>query len=183
MHLSAGGDCAEEHPHDRSHWLRQDRDCPPPCQAVWGPLRQGVPRCLLNLSSSPLSFSLSLSLSLSASGQGQELPCLKATGAEQLPCRICVQSHLLALACQVLRCEAAQVEATKFTEVGFHGRDVDQIIRDLVDNAVTMVRQRQRHTRKAEIDAAVEKRILDALAGDAAQQRTRVCHCVHLYQI
>ncbi len=34
-----------------------------------------------------------------------------------------------------------QVEATKFTEVGFHGRDVDQIIRDLVDNAIIMMRQ------------------------------------------
>ena len=66
------------------------------------------------------------------------------------------------------------MEATKFTEVGFHGRDVDQIIRDLMDNAVTMVRQRQRHTRKAEIEAAVEKRILDALYGAAAEARTRV---------
>ena len=37
-----------------------------------------------------------------------------------------------------------QVEATKFTEVGFHGRDVDQIIRDLVDNAVTLMKQKQR---------------------------------------
>ena len=66
------------------------------------------------------------------------------------------------------------MEATKFTEVGFHGRDVDQIIRDLMDNAVTMVRQRQRHTRKAEIEAAVERRILDALYGASAEARTRV---------
>ena len=36
------------------------------------------------------------------------------------------------------------MEATKFTEVGFHGRDVDQIIRDLVDNAVTLMKQKQR---------------------------------------
>lgn len=35
-----------------------------------------------------------------------------------------------------------QVEATKFTEVGFHGRDVDQIIRDLVDNAILLQRQK-----------------------------------------
>lgn len=35
-----------------------------------------------------------------------------------------------------------QVEATKFTEVGFHGRDVDQIIRDLVDNSLLMTRQK-----------------------------------------
>ena len=39
---------------------------------------------------------------------------------------------------------SVQVEATKFTEVGFHGRDVDQIIRDLVDNAVTLMKQKQR---------------------------------------
>lgn len=38
-------------------------------------------------------------------------------------------------------CPPCQVEATKFTEVGFHGRDVDQIIRDLVDNAIIMMRQ------------------------------------------
>ena len=37
-----------------------------------------------------------------------------------------------------------QVEATKFTEVGFHGRDVDQIIRDLVDNAIVLVRAKLR---------------------------------------
>lgn len=56
-------------------------------------------------------------------------------------------STLAALACNGLAayCPAtyapAQVEATKFTEVGFHGRDVDQIIRDLVDNAIIMMRQ------------------------------------------
>lgn len=37
-----------------------------------------------------------------------------------------------------------KVEATKYTEVGFHGRDVDQIIRDLLDNAMVMVKQRMR---------------------------------------
>jgi hypothetical protein len=37
-----------------------------------------------------------------------------------------------------------QVEATKFTEVGFHGRDVDQIIRDLVDSAITLQRAKMR---------------------------------------
>ena len=70
----------------------------------------------------------------------------------------------------------AQVEATKFTEVGFHGRDVDQIIRDLVDNAITMVRQRQRHTKRAEIQAAVDRRILDALCGENMSEQTRVSY-------
>lgn len=60
---------------------------------------------------------------------------------------IFLASTLAALACNGLAayCPAtyapAQVEATKFTEVGFHGRDVDQIIRDLVDNAIIMMRQ------------------------------------------
>ena len=62
-----------------------------------------------------------------------------------------------------------QVEATKFTEVGFHGRDVDQIIRDLVDNAIVMIRQKQRRRLRREVDAAVEKRLLDALCGDSAE--------------
>ncbi|EFN57346.1 hypothetical protein CHLNCDRAFT_56057 [Chlorella variabilis] len=61
-----------------------------------------------------------------------------------------------------------KVEATKFTEVGFHGRDVDQIIRDLVDNAIIMMRQRLRREMKAKIDEAVEERILTALLGDVA---------------
>ena len=67
-----------------------------------------------------------------------------------------------------------QVEATKFTEVGFHGRDVDQIIRDLVDNAITMVRQRQRHAKRSDIQAAVDRRIIDALCGESTTPGTRV---------
>lgn len=66
-----------------------------------------------------------------------------------------------------------KVEATKFTEVGFHGRDVDQIIRDLVDNAIVMMRQRMRRDHKAAIDAAVEERIITALVGDHAGEDTK----------
>ncbi|KAI3438396.1 hypothetical protein D9Q98_000828 [Chlorella vulgaris] len=66
-----------------------------------------------------------------------------------------------------------KVEATKFTEVGFHGRDVDQIIRDLVDNAIIMMRQRLRRESKAKIDEAVEERILSALLGEGAPPDTR----------
>ena len=66
------------------------------------------------------------------------------------------------------------MEATKFTEVGFHGRDVDQIIRDLVDNALVMVRQKQRRKLKKDVDLAVENRLLDALCGDAAVESSRV---------
>jgi ATP-dependent HslUV protease ATP-binding subunit HslU len=66
-----------------------------------------------------------------------------------------------------------KVEATKFTEVGFHGRDVDQIIRDLVDNAIVMVKARMRRDQQAAIDTAVEERIIGALVGDHATAETR----------
>ena len=66
-----------------------------------------------------------------------------------------------------------KVEATKFTEVGFHGRDVDQIIRDLVDNAILMVRLRMRRDHKAAIDKAVEDRLVSALVGEHATPETR----------
>ena len=56
-----------------------------------------------------------------------------------------------------------QVEATKFTEVGFHGRDVDQIIRDLVDNAMVMTKQKLQRILRAKIAAAIEQRIIDKL--------------------
>jgi ATP-dependent HslUV protease ATP-binding subunit HslU len=62
-----------------------------------------------------------------------------------------------------------KVEATKFTEVGFHGRDVDQIIRDLLETAITLVRNRQRRHMAAKIEHVVENRILDELMGKAAQ--------------
>jgi len=58
-----------------------------------------------------------------------------------------------------------KVEATKFTEVGYVGRDVDQIVRDLVESAVAMVRDRRRAGVRAKAEAAAEERILDALTG------------------
>lgn len=54
-----------------------------------------------------------------------------------------------------------KVEATKFTEVGFHGRDVDQIIRDLVDNAISLQRQKVRAKLVKEVEKLVEARLLD----------------------
>ena len=65
-----------------------------------------------------------------------------------------------------------KVEATKFTEVGFHGRDVDQIIRDLVENAILMVRQRLRREHAEAIERAVEDRIIAALIGEHASKET-----------
>jgi ATP-dependent HslUV protease ATP-binding subunit HslU len=66
-----------------------------------------------------------------------------------------------------------KVEATKFTEVGYVGRDVESIVRDLVDVALAMTRERLRKevTAKAELNA--EERVLDALVGSNASRETR----------
>ncbi|CAN7318120.1 ATP-dependent protease ATPase subunit HslU [Brevundimonas sp. LjRoot202] len=66
-----------------------------------------------------------------------------------------------------------KVEATKFTEVGYVGRDVDQIMRDLVESALVMVRDKRRTGVKAKAEAAAEERILDALVGPGSQPATR----------
>eukprot|EP00884_Botryococcus_braunii_P005483 jgi/Botrbrau1/14936/Bobra.0018s0040.1 len=61
-----------------------------------------------------------------------------------------------------------KVEATKFTEVGFHGRDVDMIIRDLADNAIVMMREKMRRNLKPVIMQAVEDKIMSILCGPNA---------------
>jgi ATP-dependent HslUV protease ATP-binding subunit HslU len=66
-----------------------------------------------------------------------------------------------------------KVEATKFTEVGYVGRDVEQIIRDLIEVALSMVRERRRKDVAARAELAAEERLLDALVGPAASQTTR----------
>lgn len=66
-----------------------------------------------------------------------------------------------------------KVEATKFTEVGYVGRDVEQIIRDLMDNAVTMVREKMRRQVVAKAELAAEERVLDALVGAQSSAETR----------
>ena len=66
-----------------------------------------------------------------------------------------------------------KVEATKFTEVGYVGRDVDQILRDLVEAAIVMVRDQKRSGVRAQAEAAAENRILDALVGPGSQPATR----------
>ncbi|GAB5367852.1 hypothetical protein AAMO2058_001267300 [Amorphochlora amoebiformis] len=60
-----------------------------------------------------------------------------------------------------------KVEATKFTEIGFHGRDVDQIIRDLVEIAINMTKTKLRKRLKKQIAKTVEDRILKSLVGSA----------------
>jgi len=66
-----------------------------------------------------------------------------------------------------------KVEATKFTEVGYVGRDVEQIIRDLVEIAIGMERDKGREAVGARAEAAAEERILDALVGGHASETTR----------
>ena len=66
-----------------------------------------------------------------------------------------------------------KVEATKFTEVGYVGRDVEQIVRDLVDSAILMVREKMRETVKANAHSSAEDRVIDALAGSDAREATR----------
>ena len=61
-----------------------------------------------------------------------------------------------------------KVEATKFTEVGYVGRDVEQIVRDLLEIGIAQVRERQRRDVEAQAEARAEERILDALVGDKA---------------
>jgi ATP-dependent HslUV protease ATP-binding subunit HslU len=66
-----------------------------------------------------------------------------------------------------------KVEATKFTEVGYVGRDVEQIVRDLVEIAITMVRNQRREEVQARAQLAAEERVLDALVGGDASESTR----------
>jgi ATP-dependent HslUV protease ATP-binding subunit HslU len=66
-----------------------------------------------------------------------------------------------------------KVEATKFTEVGYVGRDVEQIVRDLVDVAIAQTRERKRKDVKARAEVAAEERVLDALVGANSSAATR----------
>ena len=66
-----------------------------------------------------------------------------------------------------------KVEATKFTEVGYVGRDVEQIIRDLVEAALHMTREKMRKQVAARAELQAEDRVLDALVGEGAGKETR----------
>ena len=66
-----------------------------------------------------------------------------------------------------------KVEATKFTEVGYVGRDVESIVRDLVEISIHMTRERMRKEVVAKAEIAAEERVLDALVGESASKDTR----------
>src|SRR5271157_3258596 len=66
-----------------------------------------------------------------------------------------------------------KVEATKFTEVGYVGRDVEQIVRDLVEVAISLAKNRKRKDIEAKAELAAEERVLDALVGASSSSATR----------
>ncbi len=74
---------------------------------------------------------------------------------------------------KLARAPFLKVEATKFTEVGYVGRDVEQIIRDLLDAAIAMTREHMREDVKTKAQNAAEERVIDAIAGPDAREGTR----------
>ena len=74
---------------------------------------------------------------------------------------------------KLARAPFIKVEATKYTEVGYVGRDVEQIIRDLADAAQAMVRDHMREDVKGKAHEAAEDRVIEALAGEGARDQTR----------
>ena len=74
---------------------------------------------------------------------------------------------------KLARAPFIKVEATKFTEVGYVGRDVEQIIRDLVDSSIAMTREQMREDVKANAQSAAEERVISAIAGEDAREGTR----------
>ncbi len=75
-----------------------------------------------------------------------------------------------------------KVEATKFTEVGYVGRDVEQIVRDLAEVSIHMTREQQRKQVLAKAELAAEERVLDALVGEGASDATRQSFRIKLRQ-
>ncbi len=74
---------------------------------------------------------------------------------------------------KLARAPFTKVEATKFTEVGYVGRDVEQIVRDLMDAAMSMTREQMREDVKATAHQAAEDRVIAAIAGEDARDATR----------
>jgi ATP-dependent HslUV protease ATP-binding subunit HslU len=66
-----------------------------------------------------------------------------------------------------------KVEATKYTEVGFHGKDVDQIVRDLLDVSINLTRKRIKDDIKEQVSEVVEERLLEALVGQHADENQK----------
>ncbi|MEL6171929.1 MAG: ATP-dependent protease ATPase subunit HslU, partial [Pseudomonadota bacterium] len=74
---------------------------------------------------------------------------------------------------KLARAPFIKVEATKFTEVGYVGRDVEQIVRDLVDAAIAQTREYMREDVKTRAQKQAEERVITAIAGEDARENTR----------
>jgi ATP-dependent HslUV protease ATP-binding subunit HslU len=74
---------------------------------------------------------------------------------------------------KLARAPFIKVEATKFTEVGYVGRDVEQIVRDLVDTAIVQTREQMREDVKSAAEHNAEERVIEAVAGEGAREQTR----------
>ncbi|MGY6570374.1 MAG: ATP-dependent protease ATPase subunit HslU [Salinarimonas sp.] len=85
----------------------------------------------------------------------------------------CGKTEIARRLARLARAPFIKIEATKFTEVGYVGRDVEQIVRDLVEIAIGLVKEEKRQAVKAKAQLAAENRVLDALVGPGASQTTR----------
>lgn len=85
----------------------------------------------------------------------------------------CGKTEIARRLAKLARAPFVKVEATKFTEVGYVGRDVEQIIRDLVEVAINDIRELQRKEVAAQAELNAEERVVDALVGQSASQETR----------
>ena len=85
----------------------------------------------------------------------------------------CGKTEISRRLAKLARAPFIKIEATKFTEVGYVGRDVEQIIRDLVEISIAQVKTVQREALRATAHKAAEERVLDALVGATASATTR----------
>lgn len=79
-------------------------------------------------------------------------------------------------------CDApfVKVEATKYTEVGFHGKDVDEMVRDLVEAAIKLLKNRRREQMRQRALPLVEQRVLELMLPDGVCDTTIPCFPVQL---
>ncbi len=108
----------------------------------------------------------------------QQLP--EALREEVLPKNIlmigptgCGKTEIARRLARLAQAPFLKVEATKFTEIGYVGRDVEQIIRDLLETAILMTRERMRRDVEAKAEEHAEERLLSSLVGEDASVETR----------